>query len=126
MRAIILIQSAAVVGLGVLASQQVATIEGQRVGLSAAKEQIKASSLAQQERCSNEARKWFVQQHYGVNDLASYENHYNVKLDKCVIAVKNTVFDKDVAIGFKHIVNVFENSPVGTYVNQSGQITHAT
>ncbi|MGJ7915452.1 hypothetical protein ACI48D_08245 [Massilia sp. LXY-6] len=134
MRAIILLLLAAATGLGVLASQQAATIKDQQTRLSAAEEQIKAISLAQQERCANEARKWFAEQQFRVNDLASYENHYNAKLNRCLIAVESKFFGNNLVIEFSSIMNVLENKKVANYVrqvitrgeSQDDRVTHCT
>jgi hypothetical protein len=132
-RAIILILLAAAVGLGVLATQQAATIKDQQSRLSAAEERVKVTSLAQQTRCADEARKWFVQQQIGVNDLASYENHYNVKLNMCMIAVESKFIASKVVIEFISVVNVLENKQLGNYVRQvamgrteDARLTHCT
>ncbi len=130
-RTFILFLLAAAVGLGVLASRQAATIKDQQARLSAAEERIKAVSLAQQERCASEARKWFVQQQFGVNDLASYENHYNVKSNQCLIAVESKFISGKLVLEFNSIVNVLENKKVANYVQQGGggegaRTTHCT
>lgn len=124
MRALILVLLAAVIGLGVLAGQQAVAIKAQQHQITAINERIKVAALAQQERCSDEAHKWFERQQYGVNDLASYQNHYNEKLNKCMIEVESKFFGKGVVISFDRIVNAFENRQVATFINQNGQITH--
>lgn len=131
MRTIILILTFAAIGLGVLATQQAVTIKDQQHQIAAADERIKIASLAQQERCSNEAQKWFAQQQFGVNDLASYENHYNVKLNQCMIAVESKFISGKLIIEFNSILNVLENKKVGNYVTQSlggedTRMTHCT
>ena len=134
MRTIVLILMAAAIGLGVLASQQAATIKDQQTRLSAAEERIKAGSLAQQARCSNEARKWFAAQQFSVNDLASYENHYNAKLNGCMIAVESKFFGNKIVLEFNSVVDVLENKKVANYVRQvitrgeseDDRVTHCT
>lgn len=118
MRAIILVLLAAAIGLGVLASQQAATIKLLQAGMLTATEQIKTGTLAQQERCSKQAERWFDQQGYTVNELPSYTNHYNVRLNLCMVTLKHRFIAAGFYLEFESVNNAFENKQVANYVRR--------
>lgn len=116
MRAILLILLAAGVGLGFLANQQAATIKEQQHQIAAAEEQMKTASLALQGKCAEQARKAFDALGFGVNDMADYSNHYNAKLNKCMMRLEHQLATGQVIYVFKNVLDAFENKDVGTYV----------
>jgi type II secretory pathway pseudopilin PulG len=115
-RAIILILLAAAVGLGVLASQQAATIKEQQHQIAAADEHMKGASLALQGKCAEQARKAFNAFGFGPNDMADYSNHYNATLNKCMVRLERQLATGQVTYVFKNVFDAFENKDVGTYV----------
>jgi hypothetical protein len=53
-----------------------------------------------------------------VNELASYENHYNAMLNGCMIAVESQFFENNLVLEFNRVVDVLENKKVANYVRQ--------
>jgi hypothetical protein len=66
---------------------QITTLRAQ---LATAKEVPKTNPLELQERCAEGARKAFKDLGYKPNDIVSYVNHYNAKLNKCFMHVEQT------------------------------------
>lgn len=122
MRTIILVLAAAVIGLGVLASQQAATIKDQKQQIAAANEHIKAASFAMQGRCAEQAREVFVSLGYREGGMTAYENDFNTKLNKCMMFLENQLVGKKTVYTFKFVMNAFENKSVGDYIWHTDEV----
>ncbi|MGK5077377.1 hypothetical protein [Janthinobacterium sp. HLX7-2] len=122
MRAIILIPLAAAVGLGVLASQQAATIKDQKQQIAAANEHMEAASLSLQGKCAEQARKMFVSLGYREGGMAAYENHYQTKLNKCMVLLENQTVSQKTVYTFKYVMDAFENKNFGEYIWHTDEV----
>ena len=122
MRAIILILLAAAIGLGVLASQQAATIKDQRQQMAAVDEQAKATSLAMQGKCAEQAQKVFISLGYREGGMAAYENHFNTKLNKCMVLLENQQVSQKTVYTFKFVMDAFENKNFGEYIWHTDEV----
>lgn len=116
MRAIILMLLAAAIGLGILASQQAATIKDQQAQIAAMDEKAKAASLVVQGKCAEQARRMFVSLGYREGGMAAYENHYHTKLNKCMVLLENQQVSQKTIYTFKFVMDAFENKNVGEYI----------
>lgn len=115
MRYIIFLLLAATVGLGVLAGQQAATIKGQQGQLAEATDRRKAESLAMQGKCSDQARKVFTSLGYRDGGMNSFQNHYQSKLNKCMLLLETQNVSGETVYTFKFIIDAFENKNYGEY-----------
>lgn len=123
MRYIILLLLAATVGLGVLSSQQAATIKEQQGQLAAATDRRKAESLAQQVQCAKQAKAVYSDLGYKPQDRASYQNHFSSRLNKCLIYVESRTSDDHAVWDVRNIYDAIENKELGTFMWRS---LHAT
>jgi hypothetical protein len=121
MKAIIIILLVAAIGLSVLLFRQNVTIasQGARLAavdaeLSALKQQSKSVSLDLQVKCSEQAKKAFVQGGFKAN-TAGYENHYNAKLNKCFIDMQNTTSLGKEFLTNRYVFDAVEGKQYGTY-----------
>jgi hypothetical protein len=121
-RTIILIPAAAAIGLGVLASQQAATIKDQKQQLAAMDEQAKAASLVMQGKCAEQARKMFVSLGYREGGMAAYENHFNTRLNKCMVLLENQTVAEKTIYTFKYVMDAFENKNFGEYIWHTDEV----
>lgn len=84
------------------------------------KQQEIMSNFNYQERCAEQARKTFNELGYAKKPFASYENHYNGKLNKCFMEISNT---ESVAGGnvvtSRNISDALEGKTYGEYVWQT-------
>lgn len=55
-----------------------------------ASEKSTNAALELQAKCSEQSRKAFVELGWSKNQLAGYENHYNTKLNKCFLHIRDT------------------------------------
>jgi type II secretory pathway pseudopilin PulG len=124
-RAIILILLAAAVGLGVLASQQAATIKEQQRQIAAANERRKSEALGLQAQCAKQAKAAWVDGGYSNSPMASYENHYNATLNKCFIYMQSYQIISGNGYDNRALLDVLENKSYGLYIlhvmNGSGE-----
>lgn len=116
-----------VVALVALASWQAMVIRAQDEKLStlasdasAAKERIASASFERQQKCSAQARKEFMQSGFKDNDpLASYQNHYNVKLNKCFAAFTSTAIVGRTVTTVRTVFDAFEGKDYGSYISHN-------
>jgi hypothetical protein len=81
----------AVVGLGVFAYFQQASLQAQSevVENLTARLETKARDFSFQEKCAKQARELFARWGYDKEAAADFTNHYNERLNKCFIALEN-------------------------------------
>ena len=123
MKATTIILLCAAIGLGIFLFRQNTTIASQdaqlaaiSVELSALKQQNKSASLDFQVKCSEQAQKAFIQLGFKANDIASYQSHYNAKLNKCFIDTENTTFQGKTGWTYRNVYDAVEGRSYGTYV----------
>jgi hypothetical protein len=116
MRLIVLVLLVVSGGLGVLASQQAATIKEQQAQLAAASDALKAGSLTLQAKCAQQAKTVFVETGYKVSDMANYENHYNTRLNKCLVYLESHPMTGTLGWDNRTVVDAFENKEYATYL----------
>lgn len=114
-RYIIFLLLAVTVGLGVLASQQAATIKEQQGQLVTASDRGKAESLTMQGKCSDQARKVFTSLGYRDGGMNSFQNHYQTKLNKCMLLLETKNVSGGTVYTFKFVIDAFENKNYGEY-----------
>lgn len=114
MRYIILLLLAATVGLGVLAGQQAATIKEQQGQLAAASDRRKAELLAMQTQCANQAKLTYSELGYKPKDRAYYRNHFNSRLNKCMLYTESQPSDETGSWDNKALIDVAENNELGS------------
>jgi hypothetical protein len=115
----------AVVALVALVSWQATVIRAQDEKLSslasdasAVKERIASALFERQQKCSAQARKEFIQSGFKDNDpLASYQNHYNEKLNKCFAAFTSTAIVGRTATTVRTVFDAFEGKDYGSYIS---------
>jgi len=83
-----------------------------------------------QERCGNKADKWFKAEFgNGIKSdkdglfISNYQNHYNIKLNKCLITLTFTTLPKDKnknSIVSKQLFDINENKEYGSYAASTG------
>jgi hypothetical protein len=115
-RSILLILLAAAIGLGVLASQQAATIKEQQGQLAAANDRRKSEALSLQSLCSKQAKVAFTDSDYSDNPMASYENHYNATLNKCFIYMRSYKIISGNGYDNRTLIDTLENKSYGLYI----------
>ena len=117
MRTIILILLlVAAVGLGVLAGQRAVPIKELRVQRALANDRSKAGSLALEAECAQQAKIEWLDSGYKRKDLATYQNHYNVKLNKCVMALEIRAVMEDVGWNTLTLYDAFEHKEFASYI----------
>ena len=85
---------------------------------SAAKERIASASFERQQKCYAQARKAFMQSGFKDNDpLASYQNHYNVKLNKCFTVFTSTAIVGPTVTTVRTVFDAFEGKDYGNYIS---------
>lgn len=122
MKAIVIALLCVAVGLGIILFRQNATVSSQETQLaaigaelSALKQQTKSVSFDLQVKCSEQARKAFIQGGFNANDLASYQNHYNPQLKKCFIEMQNTTSQGKTVWTHRNVFDAVEGKEYGTY-----------
>ena len=75
----------------------------------------KNASLAVQGQCAEQAERMFKNLGWNKKDYASFENHYNVKLNKCFIRIDNTEVNNGMTTS-KTLMDAFEGKVFGEYV----------
>ena len=75
-----------------------------------------------QAKCSEQARKAFADLGYSKNDVASYENHYNAKLDKCFIHVRHDARTPGTIWTNRDLFDAFEGKVYGTYMLHTNKV----
>lgn len=116
MRIIILILTAAAIGLGVLASQQAATIKDQQGQIAAMNDRRKSEALGLQAQCAKQAKAAWVDGGYSCTPMASYENHYNAKLNKCFMYVQSYNIIAGNGYDNRTLIDALENKSYGLYI----------
>lgn len=81
-------------------------------------EKAKADTLDLQAKCSEQARKAFADLEIPKNEknVASYENHYNAKLNKCFIHVEHHAYTPGTIWTHRHVFDAFEGKVYGAYM----------
>ena len=120
-RTIILILAAAAIGLAILASKQAATIKVQQGQLAAANDRSKAESLGLQAQCAKQAKAAWDSAGFTDRDFASYQNHYNTRLNKCIVHLENRMVTAKGNTDNRTIFDAFENRDYGSYIWQSAE-----
>lgn len=116
MRLIALVLLAATIGLIALASHQSATIKEQETQLAAANDRLTAESIAVQSQCAKQARLAWLDMGFTSKDLASYQNHFNVRLKKCMVYLQTQTYSGSVGIEMGTVFDAFENRDYGKYM----------
>lgn len=119
MRTIILVLLAVAIGLGVFAGQQATMIKEQQGQLVAANDRRKAESLTLQAQCAKQAKATWDATGFTDRDFASYQNHYNSRLNKCIVYLENRVVSAKSNTENRTVFDAFENKDYGSYIWQS-------
>src|SRR5437762_3175471 len=71
-----------------------------------------------QSKCAEQARREFNAAGYKPNNMASYLNHYNLKLNKCFMQVESYDSSRPKAVIFTNrtVSDAFEGKVYGTYI----------
>jgi hypothetical protein len=104
----------AVIGLGILAYFQEASLRELREKV----EHVpKKATLELQEKCARQARQDFIQLGWDKDPLASFSNHYNERLNKCFMLLADTDYKTAAPDVFhnKHLEDAFEGKVFGEY-----------
>lgn len=82
------------------------------------------ASLDLQEKCAKQARVAFNNMSFRYRDLASYTNHYNVKLNRCFIETEQEGVPQgnDTAWTYKFLSDANEGKIFGSYVWHTDKI----
>jgi hypothetical protein len=83
--------------------------------LSAKRLEVKSPPLDLQAKCSDQARKAFTLSGLKESEGATYQNHYNVKLNKCFIETQNQSVRGKTIWTFRNVYDAFEGRLYGTY-----------
>ena len=123
MKAIVIALLCVAVGLGVLLFRQSTTVAFQEAQLaaigaevSALKQQTKSVSLDLQIKCSEQAHKAFIQCGFKANDMAGYQNHYNIQLKQCLIETQSTTTQGKTVWHYRNLHDAIEGKLYGTYI----------
>lgn len=125
MKIIAIVLLCVAIGFGVLLFRQSATNASQEsqlntieAELSALKRQSKLVSLSLdlQIKCSEQAKKAFVQSGLKANDLAAFQSHYNATLKKCFIDTSNTSVYGKTTWNYRNIYDAIEGKEYGIYI----------
>jgi type II secretory pathway pseudopilin PulG len=100
--------------LALIALGYVVTTQQRRINT--LESRAKRSSLELQDRCSRQAALAFKNSGLAEAKLHDYENHYNEKLDRCLVLMRAS----DPAAGGevfvqRFLVDAFENKPIGQF-----------
>lgn len=117
MNVIVGILLVAVVALGWQWHEEVQTnnlLRGQMSALT--KKSSAKENLEIQEKCANQAGKLFTQLGYSLSkDNASYQSHYNAKLNKCFISVDTTSGGTSGMNRFHFLMDAYEQKGYASY-----------
>jgi len=125
MKALLSVLLAVVVGLAFLLYRQQSTIREQQKRLEElAKQQSDRSdpkpTLEYQEKCAEQARQTFRDIGYAEDESVTYEDHYNAKLDKCFILIRNVDAKGHGTIWtYKTLLDAHEGRTYGNYRRHS-------
>jgi len=75
----------------------------------------KNTNLEAQEKCSEQARRFFADLGYEKKQTAGYENHYNPLMNKCFIQVGNTEIQQSTIWTYRNVFDAFEGKEYGSY-----------
>lgn len=116
MRIQISILLAAVIGLGVLAVQQATMIREQQIQLVAANDRSKVEALGLQAKCAQQAKAEWAEMGYKANDMATYRNHYNTRLNRCFMHFESRIITDGVGWDNRSVVDAFEHVGYASYM----------
>jgi hypothetical protein len=126
MKIIVFVLFCLAIGLGGFLYWQYVTIASQgtqiaAIGadLAALKQRPKTASLDIQVQCSDQARKAFEQDGFKENDLATYQNHYNVQLNKCFIETDDTTLHGKAIWNNRNLYDAIEGKQYGAFAWRS-------
>lgn len=105
-------------------ADKIARLEKQNHELEAQiQKQQAAATFDLQERCAEQSRKTFNDLGFKAKDLASYENHYNEKLNKCFIEIRNSTPSSDGRmVVSRNVSDALEGKVFGEYIWQSDKV----
>jgi hypothetical protein len=91
---------------------------------------LSATSFAQQatldlqEKCAKQAQKAFDKMQFQDRTLASFTNHYNVKLNRCFIETEQEMVPggPDIFWTYKFVSDAYEGKDFGSYVWHSDKV----
>ena len=106
-------------------TDKLAQLEKQNKDLAAKLEAVtKQTNLDLQEKCAKQARTEFTAQGWKKEDMTSYTNHYNSKVDKCFMEVTNSsgsgTGKSYVPTVYRILSDAFEGKVYGEYFWQNG------
>lgn len=82
----------------------------------------KTTSLELQEKCSKQAQATFEAGGWKKEQLASYTNHYNEKMNKCFIFIENTTPAPTGVLVTRLLNDAFEGRSYGEYYRRSDKV----
>ena len=88
-------------------------------------EKTKTASLELQEQCSKQAREQFAENGWKKEPIASFTNHYNLKMNKCFMLIESTTPTKPSDGTFfvsKLLFDAFEGKSYGEYDWRSDKV----
>jgi hypothetical protein len=94
---------------------QIAQLKSAAEAASAAAFNARGASMELQRRCAEDARKWFKEQGWKPTDIAGYENHYSVRLNRCFIDFQSTTTNNGTVLVERQVVDVLESKTYGEY-----------
>ena len=98
-------------------SDRIAKLEKKTADLAAKLDaQGRAANLTLQEQCSRQAERSFKNNGWDKEQLASFENHYNVKLNKCFVKTEDTGTKYGSPTVSKSVSDAFEGKIYGNYL----------
>lgn len=103
-------------------TQDIAALQKRLDGFVEAKP--KNGSLELQGKCAEQSQRFFKESGYTLKDMAQYEDHYNVRLNKCFVVLDNTDFKTVPGTSFisRNLFDAFEGKSFGEYIWKSDKV----
>jgi hypothetical protein len=111
---LVLLLVAAVLGYRVYSMNR--TIAAQERQIRNLNEKANAKGLELQEKCAKQAGLAFKQNGYGKDEMDGYENHYNEKLNKCMVTISTGNPIDSEKFFSNYLIDAFENKTLGQLV----------